>query len=350
MNPSGTDRGVGGLLAAADRASRRATALHAHMLADLLLTDEDRVSDEVRATWRQLLDNAVDEVEWNLRESIHNDQQLPVLGEGVKRALDTPYSLTRAILDRAGFPDQPDFATSLLTQARNITFRRKMMIRSRHVGDDDPVRRLSNEQSDMGSWATALLLAQSISEGPGAAPALGAEDQHMLVWAVAASLRVALADDASDLDALDRIVTESASRLLSEHQEARAVDVIASRLARMSDGVLDPVDVLAAGYPELSAALLSQMTGIDRSLIDIIQHESDGARLALLLKSIGVERADAARVFVALSDVRLSGMDLVTLMADYDSLRQEDARRAISKLRLDPDYTRAVSQYSDIEP
>lgn len=333
MNPGGIDRGAGSLLAAAERANRNAPRMLSHALTDLTLDEGQRLSDETRSIWHLLRDNAIDEVERALRAQMGD-------------SADAVDSQARKILDHAGFPDQPDLSAALLEQASNTVLRRNLSARARRAGEADPVRPLANDGSDAGKWATALLLAQSIAEGPEAAPILSAEHHHALVWAVAAALRVAMVPTTSDVRALDAAISDEVRHVLASHDEGRAVDSIAVRLARVAGDSMSAPEALIAGYPELSAALWGRTTGLDRRIIGAIQQESDCARLAIVMKASGVGGEDAARVFVALSDIRSGPSDPADLSSAYGALSEDDAKAALASLRLDPDYLRAVALYS----
>lgn len=302
MNPVGIGHGAGSLLAAAERANRIAPRMLSHILTDLTLSEGQRLSDEVRSVWHLLRGNAIDEAERGLRDHIAAKLEIQDGEVAIVELIESPQSLVRDILDRGHFPEQPALSAALLEQAANTVLRRNLSMRARLAGEDDPVRRMSRETTEQGQWATALLLAQSIAEGPDAAPILPAEQHHALIWSVAAALRVALSLAARNVQDLDDYVASAVAALLASHDEGRAVDAIAARLARLAEEQIDAPAALIAGYPELSAALLGRTTGIDRSLISAIQHESDGARLAIVMRAADVERDAAARVFLTLSE------------------------------------------------
>jgi hypothetical protein len=91
----------------------------------------------------------------------------------------------------------------------------------------------------------------------------------------------------------------------------------------------------------LAVAALAVRGGID--LVSAWEMAADPARLAVLLRAVGMKRAAAATVLMALCDGERHEERVADLAAAFDALEWPRAQEAIRPWKLDSFYRRAIA-------
>ncbi|MBA3881018.1 MAG: DUF2336 domain-containing protein [Sphingomonas sp.] len=225
------------------------------------------------------------------------------------------------------------------------------------AADDQPslLARLAGHQDGVvADAATALLAADArrrdARAGPAARNDLAAEDQHRLVWWVAAAIRRAFAPaDPREGAAFDRALAEAADRALAAHDESERAEACAARLVH----VLAPApseraglmsDALADRRVTLFIALLADALRCDYGAAAALVLDHGAARLWLALRAAGLDRAAVARIGFALAEADRPGVveELADQIDTVMSFSEEAARDAIHGALLPPDFGAAI--------
>jgi hypothetical protein len=165
---------------------------------------------------------------------------------------------------------------------------------------------------------------------------VAAEDAVALVYAVAATLRHGLAEDA------DEALTTASQALLARHDEGRRLEATVAALARALEASGRGDDGMVAtlaqdGDSALLAGLLARRAGIDP---DCAWRMFTGGEAMTLARLAGCERAAAAQILAAFEP--MSGAHSAERFIDrfdrIDDTAIEERRRW---LRLDPHYRAA---------
>jgi uncharacterized protein (DUF2336 family) len=172
---------------------------------------------------------------------------------------------------------------------------------------------------------------------------LDAEAQHLLVWAVAAALRVYLVErqQVGEPEA-DLAVAGTASALLAAYDEGERVDAVAFRLAsrlarsgRLDDGLV--ARAMAEGNLPLFLAALAVRSGLDQESVWEIFSAPGGEGAAMILRAAGLARDQAASTLLRLDP------DMVEERIDrFDGQDEGEARGLLGLWRADPAYRSAI--------
>ena len=177
---------------------------------------------------------------------------------------------------------------------------------------------------------------------------LPAELLERLAWRVAAALRRYLvAKRGLEAAEADGAIAAAVGDLLAGHDEGKALDAAAHRLARRlnAGGGIDDARLRAAldgGRLALFVALISVRAGLDPAAGFELALDPAGARLAVLLRAAGVERATAVSILLDL--VALDDAALASLVDDFDSLPVAAAIEALRPWRLAAGYRAAIAE------
>ena len=252
----------------------------AHALADLMLCETERPSDELRATawasWRATLLSAALRLAQPLGWQVHADAAL-------------------ATLDEAGWTT-PDRMAPAWSAARHRLLGARLLDAARPFGVTDPLDELSTRTGRTGALARDL---RNTREDESVV--LEAEGWHDLCWTVAAALRV-VADPTGDEDAALRA---SVAAALSAHDEAGGTEAVARRLARrLSPDRLMPGEALLAGHTHLAAALLAERVAVPVEQLSEWLLAPDPTPLAVALRAGGEDAAGVGGLVAALTGAR----------------------------------------------
>jgi uncharacterized protein (DUF2336 family) len=349
------------LLSEAAEAARVAPVRASAAAVDLFLPDDARLSDQQRGTMAQLLAKLVQAVEQDLRRRL-----IPHIEGGAPDALIAALSsdhveIASPLLARTGLLHDAELVALLLR--RSEEHRLVTALRLATVGQADgedaaphvpPLldRLLQSGEAGVSEAAMALLIAESrrydhFQEPLVARTDLPAEIQHRLVWWTAAALRHHIhRHHAIGAAFADRAITAAANEVLAAHDESEALESRALQLARVvadHDGLEDAFvsDAIADARLMLAVAALAVRGGID--LVSAWEMAADPARLAVLLRAVGMKRAAAATVLMALCDGERHEERVADLAAAFDALEWPRAQEAIRPWKLDSFYRRAIA-------
>ncbi len=338
-----------GLAARAARADVRARATLETAVADLALSESDRLDERTRLALGDHCRGAVTAVEAAIRRHalrLLADQMTLAQAESRLRAAD----LIPDRLGRAGMLRDPELIGELLARVRQDML--AMALPVAVSGPDDPsllVRLSLAPDAPVAKGAAALLAADSRRRDQFERRDHDGTDLPLslytrLIWWIAAAMR----DDAPD-GVRDQALAEAATRCLGAHEESERADILAMRLA----SAIDP-------RPAEIASLLVEAIG-DRRLgffIAILAHAAElpfeqartitlepyGDRLWLALRALKLERTAIARIGLALGDAD-PARDVERFARDLDiiaAVPAAEAWDALMPLRLDVRFRTAI--------
>lgn len=326
--------------AAADaRAERRLAAA----AADLVIADDDRLDDELRAIIGTMLARLIDTIEADLR---HYAGRALAGGDGA------PLSAAGRTVDRlvaAGLLDDRDLVAEIVERAWSAILADRLP--PAPPGDPDRPSLLPRLAGDpdrvVASAASALMATDARRRGPGPDTGrndLSAELHHRLVWWTAAALRPEAA-----VPGVDAALTDAARRVLSAHDEGLRIEAAAQRLAAALDPSAEAIgalieESLADRRIVLFIALLAERLGIEAPLVRRIVLDPDGDRLLLALRAAALPREAMIRIGLALceADRRRDPEALAAAIDTLTVMPVERARDALAPLRLPAEYRRAA--------
>jgi uncharacterized protein (DUF2336 family) len=225
-------------------------------------------------------------------------------------------------------------------------------------GEKDVIRTLlDNEDTRISRATMAYLVEQSKTVDEFQEPLVRRRDlppdlaRRMCLW-VSAALRQAILErfeiDADRLDdALEPIAREEAKSRL----EDSAVDTLAHALGdsrRLTPRLL--IQTLRRGEISLFEAMAGEMAGLRLPLIRRICYEPGGQGLAVMARSIGLNREEFATLYLLTRRSRPSlgqtnesvAADLGRALDFFDRTDQGNAALVIGRWRRDPDYLHAI--------
>lgn len=188
-----------------------------------------------------------------------------------------------------------------------------------------------------------------------AAVELPAELQHRLIWMVAAALRQYLVQQ-HNVAAVDGPVEEAAGALVAAYDEGESFESLAMRLARRLHrlGRLDGAALarmIGDGVLPFFIAGLSVLDSLDPGATWEVLSDPGGRGPALLVRAAGVERDEAAAIFLALNargphfeagegDAAAAQLEL------YDNVEPDAARDVLRLWQAHPAYRASVARIS----
>lgn len=311
--------------------------------ADLALPGPLRLTEWQLSTVSTLLETLVRNVEDELRAAL----AIRLAGNAqVHAALTSAHvPIALPILDGSESLGEPTLVAALIRRAEEHRLQRAA------ASDGGLLLELSgDEDEEVAGEAMSLLVGQSARldrfQGPVMARTeLGAEAQHMLVWTLAAALRLYLVErqNVAEPEA-DQAVAGAAAGLLATYDEGERVDSVALRLAarlarrgRLDDSLL--ARSMTEGNLPLFLAALSVRSGIDADSVWEIFSAPGGEGAALVLRAAGVAHDQAASILLRLDPERVEkGIDR------FDSVDEAEARSLLSLWQADPAYRNAIAR------
>lgn len=184
---------------------------------------------------------------------------------------------------------------------------------------------------------------------------LPADVQHRLVWLVAAALRHYLVQQ-HRLAAVDGAIHEAAAGLLASYDEGEGFEIRAMRLARRLQrggrlGGTLLARLLDDGSLPLFIAGIATLCGLDYPAAWEVLSDPRGRGPALLLRSAGVARAEAAAILLALNAhgrlfSGIEGQAAEEQLELFDTLGEDEARDVLRLWQADPGYRASVARLS----
>lgn len=324
---------------------------------DLLLPETARLTEWQRITAANLLSRLIRTVEDALRADL---APRLIAHEALYASLSSAHvPIAQPLLERAGVLRDPELTTILVRRVEEHRFWKGQRDRSivpdallrECIADDDPV--LSAE-------AMAVLTARSrrfdrFGEPVFARTELAADQQHKLVWTVAAALRQYMVQhhEISSRDA-DRLIANAAGRALAGYDEGASLEAACQRLARRMDELGRLTDhnlgrTLEEGILPLFIAGIGQRVGLLYEPVWEVLSDPRGLGPAILLRAGAVGRNQAAAILLALGSGMTAGRDgeLVEEQLDIFEGTDEPVARDVLRLwQVDPGYRAAVARLS----
>lgn len=341
---------------------------------DLFLSPEGRLNEHERALMNDILCKLIKSVEKKVKKE---------LSFRLAEAPSTPPELANLLAN-----ESIDIAEPLLRQSKVLTDEQLIeIVRNRsdshrmaiairqhvseevsgellHHGSDDVVEALiRNEHAAISETSMKYLVAESKNVDRFQEPLLSRRDlpaelAYRMYWWVSAALRrkiiLEFDVDAATIDDALELATKTA---IQSHDTADNVMRTALRLARelatkneLNIGFL--LKCLRQEKINLFVACLSEMTGLDIAIIWRALRERTGESLAIITKSLDVEREKFASLFLLVVQSRSGGRARTTslvnsVLALYDDIKVKNAKVAVRHWQRDYGYQNALITVRD---
>ncbi|WP_136163320.1 DUF2336 domain-containing protein [Sphingomonas flavalba] len=341
------------LLGDAARAAESSHARLAGLLTDIFLPDAHRASDRTRAVMARLFDQLVGAVEADLRAILtpHFEGEAPDVAAVLA---SERVAIALPILHETGLLRDTDLVQLLLVRAEE----HRVVLGLRRIAESglDPAPVLSPPDDVVAAAADhALRLAENDRIDAAYEPVLAASDLpadllRRVIWRVAAALRDYLVRARNvDPAVADRHIAAAGAALLAAHDADATLEAAALRLATRwrelgSDDDARLHHALRQGRFVLFAAMLAVRAGIDVDTATAMAADSDIARLAVLLRAVGVGRDTAVMILFEMAAIHgLEEQRLIACADAYGRLDPAAARAALMPPPLDPGYRSALA-------
>jgi hypothetical protein len=347
----GDETGPSGHARAADADMRVGTRLR-HAIGDLFLPPSARLDERTRAVVQHLLTGIVAAAEMEVRR--HAARLLAA--RGLTRQAEGLLGGAPVLspLGEAGLLRDPDLMEELIARVElDLLFD---ALPTNVVVPDRPgllVRFADSPDGVVAAASLALLAADNRrrAANEGTSPVrseLPAELHQRLLWWVAAAIR----EQSTEPDGIadrDRAIADATLRSLAAHDEGDRSEAAAARLASAVDARPDElgpllIETLSDRRATLFTGLLARAGGLESEQVRHLVIDSRGDLLILLLRAVGLDRAEIARIGVELSEAD-PRRDLERLADAVDWATAHDladARAALAPLALDRDFRAAV--------
>ena len=341
-----TPQGLAACVAGSDRRSRAALS---SAVADLDLSEEDRLDEHARIALRRHFRAAVAAAEEAIRRHALRllvDQMTAARADG----LLTPAEEIATRLVCAGALRDAALVGEWLAQARHDRLVEALPVAVGSPDEPSLLVRLSlAPDAPVARAAAALLAAESrrrerheTSDPDGADLPLPL--YRRLVWWVAAAMRGETQDAARD-----HALADAAARCLATHDGGERVDELAMRLAAAIDpraGEIPSLLIEAIGDRRLAffVAILAHRLELPFAQARGIVLAAEDDRLWLALRALKLDRAAIAQIGLALGEAD-PARDVEAFARQLDAIvaiPPEDAHAALMPLTLDPEFLAAI--------
>lgn len=343
----GARDGARKLLARAAAAESYAHRRLVHAIDDFFIPDDTRLDDRLRALLGATLIALVSLVEVTIRRQAA--RSVSALRDVAVAVIQGPPVIDRLV--DAGMLRDIDLMSDLISRVRLDLLADVLPPAPQHDEEDAGLfaQLTASGDADVAAATRAMMAAAATRRGfldshRLMQTELPAELHHRLVWWVAAAVREQVASDKAD-----RAIAQAAMQALANHDESASVENAAARLAGAIDALPEELPMilyrsLAERQLTLFVALLSRALDVDYAAMRDIVVDDNGDRLWLVLRAIGVERADMARIAVQWSQVQaVSRVEALAVQIDaVGEISPDEARDALAVLRLPPDFRAAV--------
>jgi uncharacterized protein (DUF2336 family) len=321
---------------------------------DLLLPDAIRLTEWQRVTAAGLLNQILRGVEDALRSRLALEFEDVRALHAALASAHVPIALP--ILERAQVLRDAELSNILVRRAEEHRFWRKAA-----TGRDYYLFELVRDQDEqVARDAMGLVIARSrrfdrFQDAAVGQIELPAEVQHKLVWLVAAALRQYISQQHS-VRSIDAAIEKAASGLIAGYDEGESLEAHALRLAqrlhrlhRLDGSAL--ARIAGEGVLPFFIAGLSVLCGLDHAATWEILSDPRGRGPALLLRAAGIDRRDAAAIFLGLNErgPYISGVESDAAAEQLDLFDSVDGPSAQGVLRLwqaHPAYRTSVARIS----
>ncbi|PCI51894.1 MAG: hypothetical protein COB49_00385 [Alphaproteobacteria bacterium] len=362
------------LLILAQRKSVSARNELVENISDLFLSPDGRLNEHERALMNDVLLKLINSVEKSVRKELSKrlatiDDVSPELAA---RLANETIDIAEPMLVKSGVLKDEQ----LIEVIRNRTEAHRMAIAIRvHVseevssalienGSEDVIETLvRNENAKISDLSIKYLVAESKNIDRFQEPLLNRQDlpaslAYRMYWWVSAALRRKIILE-FDLDStqLDDAIEMATKTALQKNESIDGIMRTALALARelATKGELNINFLLRCLRQEkinLFVAGLSEMTGLDVKIIWRGIRERTGESLAIIVKSLDVDRERFASLFLLIAQSRSGGRARTTRLVNsilslYDDIKVENAKVAVRHWQRDFGYQDAISAMRD---
>lgn len=307
---------------------------------DVFLPADRRLDDRTRASIAQLLADVVEAIESDIRR--HAARALAAGGEDRTASSLLGRATAFGRLRDAGVLRDPALMAEVIAQVRCVSLAEALPV-SVEAGEGPGLLLRLIDLPDRVVAAAARALLAADSDRPGMRGALPADLHHRLVWMVAAAIRDELDGGA------ERALADAAQRCLVVYDESERPAALAARLVAAIDPLPAEVPALLVGAlsdrrPLLFVATLSRALAIPFEDARALMLDPAGDRLWPALRAAGLERADIARIALALADAD-PRRDIEAFADRLDAIAAIEpvaARAAVAPLALPVEFRRAI--------
>lgn len=311
-------------------------------LLDLLLPEDARLTERVRAASSAMLDAVTGRVERDMR--LHLAARIAAPAELSASLSAASVAIAMPLLRDGDALRDPPFLSLLIRRAQQHA------LAERIVGSGAVNGNLLIASTDdaVAAAAMRLLIAESQRLDRFGDPTilfddLPAETAHWLVWVMAAALRHYLfnAHAMPNVQA-DALLTEAAAHLLGGHDEGSGLEAGATRLALAlgPEGPASLAALLGGGEVIAFTAVLALANGLTPADTWETVAAPVPGRLAALLRAAGAPRDDAAAIILALRD----GDAATREMSAFDTGPDAEVTAALATLALPVEYRSAIAR------
>ena len=352
----GARAGAASLLARFSRAERVARARDTGWADDLFQPAAHRLDDQMRAALSALMRALVDCVSNELSERAARTlrgREAATLAELLLQGSGDAYERLAA----AGVLRDAAFLGGLMERIRIDLLAAALPVEAPEEVDRPSIlaRLIQSNDRVVAQAAGALLSAESQrrslqDHGKLEVTGLSADLHRRLVWWVAAAMRRAVADVAGDdVTAIERALSEAATRSIEGHDEEARPEQAALRLAAAIDAREDELpllldEALADRRLSLFIAFIAHALKLDLASVNQMVLDAQDDRFWVLLRALDLPREALARAGYALfeADPARSADSVPDRLDDAMAISPDAARAALVSLRLDPDYRSAM--------
>ncbi|VAV87819.1 hypothetical protein MNBD_ALPHA02-1110 [hydrothermal vent metagenome] len=343
-------------------------------ISDLFLSPEGRLNEHERALMNDVLLKLVSSVEKSVRKELSKRLSTidDVSPELAAKLADQSIEIAQPMLTKSGVLKDEQ----LIEIIRNRTDAHRMAIAIRsHVSEDvsselietgseDVIEALvNNESAEISELSMKYLVAESRNLDRFQEPLLSRHDlpaelAYQMYWWVSAALRrkiiVEFNVDNTQMDDALEMATKTA---IQDHGATDGIMRTALKLAREL-ATRDELNIvflrgcLRQEKINLFVAGLSEMTGLDVDIIWRAIRERTGESLAIIAKSLDVDRDIFASIFLLVVQSRTGGRARTTglvnsILSLYDDIKVKNAKVAVRHWQRDLGYQNAILTMKD---
>ncbi len=343
-------------------------------ISDLFLSPEGRLNEHERALMNDVLLKLINSVEKSVRKELSKRLSTidDVSPELAAKLADQSIEIAEPMLTKSGVLKDEQ----LIEIIRNRTDAHRMAIAIRfHVSEDvsselielgseDVVEALvNNENAEISELSMKYLVAESRNLDRFQEPLLSRHDlpaelAYQMYWWVSAALRrkiiIEFNVDNTQMDDALEMATKTA---IQNHGATDGIMRTALRLAKelAGKGELDIVFLRGCLRQEkinLFVAGLSELTGLDVDIIWRAIRERTGESLAIIAKSLDIDRDIFASIFLLVVQSRTGGRARTTglvnsILSLYDDIKVKNAKVAVRHWQRDLGYQNAILTMKD---
>ncbi|MFD1951396.1 DUF2336 domain-containing protein [Sphingomonas arantia] len=355
---AGSDGTAVAVVAGAARATRAGRVRLEGLARDLFGDDGVRIDEARRTRIRAVLADLIQTIEGRMRRDLLLRLAADVPADVLMMLGNMTVAVAQPLLDGEG-DRRVDHALVAVLARRVDEHRLVVQARTAMAQDPDLVERpllaglAGHDDRGVAAAARAMIECEAGRQARFDEPVLPLEDlpaavRARLTWRVAAAVRRWIARQHVPAAAvIDRAVAAVAGGLLATAAEVPDHDAVAIGLARamLRTGLADDAGTVAfavEGHVAAAVAGLALRAGIGMDAAWDMVLDPDGARLLVLLRAAGIDRAAAAALILRWPDGAASFDAIGDRMAAYDALSVGAAQDAIDLYRLDPAYVAAL--------